>query len=289
VGTNNIVRRLFLERTRAFVRARYGIGEDGARDADDPNVEFLIEGEQGSLTSLPQWSGATSSNSTRGFSEMELGGDTGPNSSGTGAFGTVGIAFIDTRNRRDEANLNSGSSAGLNDGIFVINLFKFSMNSSVSLSAWGTRVLGNFQAAKGGTPIGQHADDGTVLAGSFDRASGGNTQAQNDRYDAIFDAIEVSALAVSSVVAHEIGHSTGLVPDGAPKTGLFGHAHRNNTFTEATSASPNTPSHLDYVGNDVMSPSSSTDERLATGADFARFNPFNDGYLRHRQVHDEGK
>lgn len=289
VGTNAIVRRLFVERARAFVRARYGIGEDGARDADDPNVEFLIEGEQGSLSSPPQWSNASTSNSARGFSEMELGGDTGPNSSGTGSYGTVGIAFTDLRNRRNEANMNAGSAAGLNDGIFVLNLFKFSMNSSTTLSSWGVRVLAHFQAAKGGTPIGQHSDDGTVLADTFDRASGSNTQAQNDRYDAIMDAIEASALSASGVIAHEIGHSSGLVPDGAPKTGFFGWAHRNNAFTEATSSSPNTANHLDYVGNDIMSPSSSTDERLATGADFARFNPYNDGYLRHRQVHDEGK
>ena len=220
---------------------------------------------------------------------MELGGDTGPNGSATGAFGTVGTAFTDFRNRRDEANLNSGAAAGLNDGVFVLNLFKFSMNSSATFSEWGVYVLAPFQSAKGGTPIGQGTNDAAVLAGTFDRTSGSNTQAQNDRYDAIMDAIEASALAVSSVVAHEIGHSTGLVPDGAPKTGLFGHAHRNNTFTEATSASPNTTIHLDYVGNDIMSPTSSTDERLATGAEFSRFNPYNDGYLLHRQIHDEGK
>ena len=163
------------------------------------------------------------------------------------------------------------------------------MNSSTTLSLWGVRVLAPFQTAKGGTPIGEHSDDATVLGSGFDRTANGNTQAQNDRYDAIIDAIEAAAGSVSGVVAHEIGHSTGLVPDGGPKTGLFGNAHRTNTFTEATTASPNTTHHLDYVGNDVMGPASSVDDRMATGTDFMIFNPYLDGFLRHRQIHDEGK
>lgn len=289
LGTNDIVRRLFMERLRAYTRARYGIDEDGGRPSGAPDIEFILNGEQGSLSGLPTWSTASTSNSAKAYSEMDIGGDTGPNSNLTAPFGTVGTAFTDRRNRRQEANLNSGASAGNNEGVFVINMMKFSMNSSTSLSTWGARVLANFQTAKGGTPIGEHADDPTVLAGTFDRTAQGNTQAQNDRYDAIMDAIEASAASVSGVNAHEIGHSLGLVPDGAPKTGLFGNAHRNNTFTEATSGSPNTTGHLDHLGNDIMAPSSSVDERLATGTDFQRFNPFDQGYLERKQVHDEGR
>jgi hypothetical protein len=140
----------------------------------------------------------------------------------------------------------------------------------------------------GGTPVGQHASDDDVLARSFDRTTSTDTT-HNARYDAIFDAIEAAALYVSSVTAHEIGHSTGLTPDGAPKTGLFGDARRENTFTEATSTTPNTQGHLDFIGNDIMPAGSTIDDTLLTGTEFERFNPLDRAYLRGRLIYDEGK
>jgi hypothetical protein len=165
------------------------------------------------------------------------------------------------------------------------------MNASTSGTTWGARVLKWFQTAKGGTPIGEGSLDDDVLAGSYDRTSSAssNTQAMKDRYDHIMDAIEAFALSLSGVTAHEIGHSLGLAPDGGPKTGLFGNAPHINTFTEATAASPNTPAHLNAIGNDVMSPSSSVDQRAATGSDFMRFSAYDRDYLLRRQVHDEGR
>jgi len=283
------VHRLFMERLRAITRVRFGIDEDGTHAGDDPNIEFLLIGEQGSLASPPTLSTTESSNSAKAFSEIDIGGDTGPNGLGTSFFGTVGTAFSDHRDRREEANINGAAAAGSNTGIFCINMFKATMNVSPTLTAWGTRVTGKFQAAKGGTPVGEHSLDDDVLAGSFNRAAGGNPPAQNDRYDDIMDAIEASAMSVSGVVAHEMGHGVGTTANGAPKKGSFGWAHRDNTFTEATSGSPNTGRHIDYVGNDIMAPASSSDDRMSTGTDFQSFNPYDDGYLRHRQVYDEGE
>ncbi len=288
-GTNAIVRRLFMERLRAITRVRFGIAEDGTHDADDPNVELLLIGEQGSLASAPTLSTVESSNSAKAFSEMDIGGDTGPNGAGTSFFGTVGTAFTDIRDQREEANINGAAAAGNNTGVFCINMFKATMNVSTTLTSWGVRVTGKFQTAKGGAPVGEHSLDDNVLAGSFNRAAGGNTQQENDRYDDIYDAIEASAMSVSGVLAHEMGHGVGTTANGSPKTGSFGWAHRNNTFTEATSGSPNTGRHIDYLGNDIMAPASSVDDRISTGTDFQSFNPYDDGYLRHRQVYDEGQ
>jgi hypothetical protein len=289
-GTNAIVLRLFQERVRATLRARFGIAEDGTRGAGAPNVEFLLPGEQGSLSALPTWSSSSSSSSARAFSEMDLGGDTQTNSSQTGVYGTVGQAFYDVRNRSREANLNAGSAAfSNNNGVFCINLFKSLSNVSRTGTSWGVAVTSRFLAAKGGTPVGEGTNDHVVLAGTFDRTSASNTQAQNDRYDQILDAVELAAMSVSAVAAHEIGHSVGLVPDGAPKSGFFGGAHHSNSFTEATSGSPNTTHHLDFLGNDVMPAAASVDDRTATGSDFQVFNPMERNYLGHRQVHDEGR
>jgi hypothetical protein len=140
----------------------------------------------------------------------------------------------------------------------------------------------------GGTPVGEHASDDDVTAGSFDRTTSTNAT-HNARYDAIMEAIEAVALYTSTVLAHEIGHAVGLVENGAPKTGLFGNAHYNNTFTEATSAAPNTSGHMDYLGNDLMGVSSSFDDAVRTGADFQRFSPMNRAHLLRRLGYDEGK
>jgi hypothetical protein len=290
-GTNAIVLRLFEDRVRATLRARYGVAEDGTHGADAANIEFLLAGEQGSLSSLPSLSSTSSSNTGKAFSEMEIGGDTGPNASATGSYTTIGFANYDLRNLTHEANLNDGLAAGNNTGIFALNIFKSVMNASVTGSTWGARVTGRFLNAKGGTAVGEGALDDDVLAGGYDRTSsaGTNTQAMKDRYDQIMDAIEAAALSVSGVTAHEIGHSVGLVADGGPKTGAFGNAPYTNTFCESTAASPNTSGHLNCVGNDVMAPASSVDSRLATGTDFMRFAPLQREYLLHRAVYDEGR
>jgi hypothetical protein len=289
VGTNAIVMRLVEERIRATLRSRYGIGEDGSRGADSADVEFLLAGEQGSLASMPVWSTSSSFASGKAFSEMDIGGDVGVP---IGSYaGTIGFAFIDLRNRNHEADVNDGGAAGFNNGIFAINMARAVMNSSVTGTTWGAKVLAHFQTAKGGTPIGEGALDDDVLAGSYDRTSSAssNTQAMKDRYDQIMDAIEMSALSVSSVTAHEMGHSMGLVPDGGPKTGFFGNAPYTNTFTEAVPSFPNTPNHLNSLGNDIMSPASSVDQRTATGTDFMKFAPYERNYFLRRQVHDEGR
>jgi len=145
-----------------------------------------------------------------------------------------------------------------------------------------------FVAIHGGIPVGEDVSDDDVLAGSFDRTTSSNA-VFNARYDAILDAVEHAALYTSVLLAHEIGHSLGLVADGPPKTGLFGAAHYNNTFTEATSLTPNTAKHLDYLGNDLMAGSTTFDATTYTGSAFKRFSPLDVAYLRNRLLHDEGK
>ncbi len=51
----------------------------------------------------------------------------------------------------------------------------------------------------------------------------------------------------------------------------------------------NTAHHLDYLGNDIMSPAATFTARTRTGTDFQRFSPFDINYLRNRQVYDEAK
>jgi hypothetical protein len=294
VGTNAIVRRLFLERTRALLRAHFGISEDGTYGADSANIEFLLPGEQGSLSSLPAAGTANSSSTGGTFSEMSIGGTPGAESSATSSSGTLASAYIDGRNTRQEANLNFGVSGNIT-GVYLLSMLKLNVNAATG-TTFRTRVSNKLVTVYGGTPAGEGSLDDVVLAGSFVRSSG--TSGQQARYDDLMDAIELVAAYAASVTAHEIGHSTGLVQnkyvsgvpsDGAPKTGLFGNAHYNNPFTEATSAVPNTSFHCNCLGNDTMSASTSFDSAAATGSNFQRFSPLDIAYLLRRLVFDEGK
>jgi hypothetical protein len=286
-GTNAILRRLFMERLREAMRERYHITEDGVHGADSVDVEFLLPGEQGSLSSMPTFSTANSSSSTKAFSELSVGGTLGADASAFSAAGTLGQAWLDPRNRGEEANLNFGAGGNIT-GLYLMGMLKLQVNGGTG-TVFGSRISAKLVAIHGGTPAGENSLDDDVLAGSFDRTNGGNSAAQNTRYDEIMDAVELIALYTSAVGAHEVGHSTGLVPDGAPKTGLFGNAHFNNTFTEATSVTPNTSAHLDFLGNDIMAASTGFESGVTTGADFKRFSPMDVAYLRNRLVHDEGK
>ncbi len=286
-GTNAIVRQRFLDRVRASLRAHFGIAEDGVRDAGSVDIEFLLPGEQGALTSMPAYSAANAFSSGKAFSEISIGGPFGAEGNAFTTGPVLGLAWIDARNTRQEANLNFGSG-GNTTGIFLMGMLKLQVNDS-SATLFGGSISDVFVTARGGKPVGEDALDDNVLADTFDRTSGGNSAAENVRYDAIMDAVELVAFYVGTVTAHEIGHSTGLVADGAPKPGLFGNAHRSNSFTEATSANPNTSFHLNYPGVDIMAPSVGFETAVATGTDFPVFNPVELAYLRNRSVIDEGK
>ncbi len=285
-GTNDIMHQLFVEASRGFLRERYEIDEDGTRDSDSVDVEFLVRGEQGSLASLPTYSTTPTSFSANAYSEMSIGGTQGAESSSFTSFTTLGQGFTDQRNRREEANLNNPNN-GVRTGIYLMGALENNVNG-FNGSLIRVTVTDKFVAVYGGTPVGEHASDDNVLAGTFDRTTSVNTT-HNARYDDIMAAVDLLALFASSTLAHEVGHSTGLVANGAPKTGLFGDAHENNTFTEATSLNTNTSGHLDFVGQDIMAAAGSFLDDTATGSNFARFNPMIRAFLRNRLVHDEGK
>jgi hypothetical protein len=290
-GTNAIVARLVIERIRELIRERYEIAGDGTHDAGSVNIEFLIPGEQGSLSSLPGYSSANSSSTGKAFSELSFGGTYGAESDAYNTHSTLGRAFSDDRNRYSEADINDDGTVG----IYLLGILKGEVNyrsddgSGNPTYPFFTAVSAKFVTIHGGTPVGEHASDDDVLSDAFDRAASGNST-HNARYDDIMDAIETVALLASATGAHEIGHSVGLVPNGAPKTGLFGKAHYSNAFTKATSGSPNTSHHLDFAGlNNLMAASSSALEQMRTGSEFQRFCPLAIGYLRRVLLHDEAK
>ncbi|MEN8150303.1 MAG: Ig-like domain-containing protein, partial [Planctomycetota bacterium] len=284
IGTNAILQRLVAERVREILRMRFGIGADGTHGTDAPDVEFLLAGEQGSLGSMPVLSTSASNNSGQAFSEISFGGTGGAESDPYVAGSMNGRGWYDTRNTTSQASLNTNGSAG----VFVASMLKREVNGYPSRPFFG-KISAKFVTIHGGTPVGEHASDDDVLADTFDRLTSTDTT-HNVRYDEIMDAVELVALYLSATAAHEIGHSLGVVADGAPKTGQFGGAHHGNAFTDATSLNPNTSGHLSVAGlNNLMATGSNFSLMSRTGTEFQRFAPHVHAYLVRRVIYDEGR
>ncbi len=179
---------------------------------------------------------------------------------------TIGRAEYDYRNSVP----NDDSDADL--GIFTTNLIDFYLNSSFSFKArFNPLIPGR------GTPLGFHAGDVTVLSESFDRSDPSNTQQENDRYDDIADAIDAISRVTAAILAHEIGHSVGLVANAAPSAGLFG-----GEYLASFARSYTTSFHLDTVENDIMAASLSFSGSILTGSSAPRFNNHLLAYLLER-------
>ncbi|MFN0059252.1 MAG: hypothetical protein ACKVX7_12400 [Planctomycetota bacterium] len=177
---------------------------------------------------------------------------------------TLGRAHYDYRN----AGGNNNRSGTL--GVFVTNMIQYYINSSYSF-----RLRFDPLIPGRGTPAGEHALDADVLHPAFDRLDPENSGEENARYDEIASAMDAIGRSVAAIVAHEIGHSLGLVALDAPPVGLFGGvtgADFSGTYT--------TPYHLDTPGNNLMAAALSfTTSLIATSLGY-RFNGLNEAYLR---------
>jgi hypothetical protein len=275
-GTNAIVQRMVREATRGWLNRRYGVAYDGTHSADSVEIEFLLEGETkstGGTVTAAGWNGSA------GYSMMTFTGDERANSSG----GTIGRAFFDPRNRNDEDDSNTGNATGNNIGTFATHMIRVRLNDPL-----GTAFPTTFDPfislnSRGGTPVGNDNLDAVVLDDSFVYASG--TAPQKARFDLVQMAVQRYAMYLSAVGAHEIGHSTGLVQDGAPPNGIFGNAHPNNTFV--ASGQFTTVTHLDVAGRNLMEAASSFDDAIAAGSEFMLFEPLSLAYMLRRHIYDQ--
>lgn len=243
-GLNGIVYNLVTDAVRGHVNTHYGRNYDGSGTANSANVNFVLSWQAGTL------------------SEIQIGGDD------VGASSTLGRAFYDDKN--DFANVNTA----INLGVFTTNLITAYINSSSTFkSKFDALIPGR------GTAVGFHADDVTVLSPGFNRSNPGNTAGENARYDDIMDAVDALGRSVSVILAHEVGHSVGLVANGAPPAGLFGNE------SNASFSGPYTNLyHLDTTGNNIMQSALSFSNMVATGAGAPFFDKLLMAYLQQRTL-----
>ncbi|MBI4567498.1 MAG: Ig-like domain-containing protein [Planctomycetes bacterium] len=211
------------------------------------------------------------------YSQISVGGYAGS--------GISGLSFInENNNRQDNDSLATPLGGVATLGIFPAADFAFDVNGSASSLFRETFDPLIPLANRGNAPVGSGADDATVLDPQFVPAAG--TPAQQARHTLIENAIEVFALNTAMVLAHEIGHSLGLmVGDGPadprpPPLGLFGGDSAN--FPGST------PGHVDLTTflppgvSNVMSPSQTLDERVNTDTKFCALAL---AYLRERALY----
>jgi hypothetical protein len=122
-----------------------------------------------------------------------------------------------------------------------------------------------FTPANGGTAIGEVAQDGDRL----------NNTVGDSRETEIDEAISAIARFIATVTAHEIGHSVGLVINGAMPTGLY--ANDNTNFPGSGDSHIRNASLFPTGATNLMSPA--LNFTLATSL-FSAFNTLNLAYLR---------
>jgi hypothetical protein len=184
---------------------------------------------------------------------------------GEESTGILGRALFDYRNATPNEN-NAGTSPGL--GVFVGELFLYEGKIFKDLypsyvTSFG-RTFRVLSPQMGGTPAGAGPLDSIVLATGFSYASA--TPEQRLRYDQVFGAADELATAMGIILAHEVGHSIGLVAEGEPPTGLHGDTSLHNS--------------LSMLG-DVMSAYVAWDSLVGVEH---RFRDLNMAYLRQRVI-----
>ncbi|MCB9868865.1 MAG: hypothetical protein H6837_03355 [Planctomycetes bacterium] len=252
-ATNNTVKSRFQSLVVSELNALFG----GA------NISFTF-------TSPGAWPGGSSINyASHSFSRIALAG--AAHSSGT--TGTLGVAIFDPQNRHqeDDTLVNyQGDRLGVflhtivNDGLIAhpTTLFRVTYDP--------------FTAARFGLPIGSDGNDAARLAGSL--TDGRTTDIDN--------AILRMARFAAVVLAHEIGHSVGLVANGAMPVGLYGNDATHFPVYPAAAADGHIkmPASL-FSGSseNIMSPAFDFDSALAPQT---KFNSLNLAYLRERVLTD---
>ena len=193
---------------------------------------------------------------------IALGGDGEPEDQ---VSGTVGMARLDPNNQSHEDNTTYGL------GIFT---------TGVARQALGNPLAALLLASilpHSGTPIGDEPDDALFLSPDFDPQACHDSDLL-DRFTVLGLAIEFIGLALGSTLAHEVGHSLGLVPPGPPPKGLFAGV-KGLSFTDHTLDD----AHIDTPGLNVMQTGKVTNWLEALSQD-PSFNALNTAYLRRRLV-----
>ena len=151
---------------------------------------------------------------------------------GAESTGVLGRAYFDYRNN-NLTERNTTNSPGL--GVFPAEMFLYQTHIHEQVyPSFQTRFASKFLPlcpGMGGTPAGSDPLDAIVLNASFDYDNANSSE--RARFATVMNAAEDWSAAMGVILAHEVGHSIGLVAPGPMPNGLFGDSSLHNTYASA--------------------------------------------------------
>ncbi|MCR4317996.1 MAG: Ig-like domain-containing protein [Planctomycetes bacterium] len=259
-NTNEVMRDKVIDSVLENLYGFYGITYNGGNistNSDSIDISFVTTLPSGTAWQQNQ---TQLSMSAIGYSRISIGGFTAP--------GSIGFAWYDEQNQlQDNDSIAPLTDPGVSSivGVFPSTLFDSDINSSSTGTFRSTFDAFIPLSNRGNAPVGSQPEDADVLSESFNYHTA--TSAQQDRYAEIQTAIDVLGRAVAYVVAHEVGHSLGLVADGAPPVGLHGGDSTN--FSGSTSHHITSTGEFPTGATNVMAPSSFTSESTNSASGFS--------------------
>jgi hypothetical protein len=220
IGSNNRMRSIVLDGIVAESNHLYGRGSRGEPlDSGSVGLRFVRREPVG----VPHMQMALGGYDPEGDSHRGYGAE---------STGILGRAYYDYRNG-NATERNVSSSPGL--GVFPAEMWLYQCRIHQQVyPSFTTAFAQRFRPIcpdMGGVPAGAHALDATVLAPGFDYANG--NASQRARWNTIMDAADDWAVVIGIILAHEVGHSVGLVAPGIAPSGLFGDTSLHDTYSSA--------------------------------------------------------
>ena len=246
----------FLNRVKAEAHRIFGLDATGAPTENGTRIRLFFEGDIGAPVAS-DWSASAD------FSIIAIGGDPDPDGI---ANKYVGRAHIDPNNQTVE-----------NDATYGFGIFTTSMVRQILGNTLGALLVKEFSPLDG-LPLGQYADDDKIVDPSYTPPAGADSR-HRLRWNQLKTIRTYLPMAVASTLCHEIGHSLGLVANGAPPLGLFGGVN-GLSFTKSDAGDW----HIDTPGLNVMQTGRVTDYSEVLAGQIPRFNQLNMAYLRRRLV-----
>jgi hypothetical protein len=249
-------RRALLDRVRAETRAAFGLDTSGQMDEESVPIVLFFEGDAGA-PHFTDYDG-------KSFSMIAVGGDGTPAEQETGL---VGRALLDPNNQDQENNTTYGL------GVYPSAIVRQVLAEPVGVLALSPILPGV------GTPLGDHALDGAAMDPDYAPVPS-DDPILVERHALYTLLLDLFGRAIAATLAHEIGHSLGLVPPGPPPRGLFAEMPGLSLTVH------DIPDwHIDTPGLNIMQTGAVTNWVEAIGQTM-RFNPLCLAYLRRRLVVD---
>jgi len=251
-----VIRAHILRKVRQTVSAIYGLDPEGRPTQDGVDLRLYFEGDEGAPDP------ADFGRPDRRFSMIALTGDGDREDQLAGTFGR---ALIDWNNQDIE-----------DDTAFGLGVWPAALARVILENPAGALLLADIRPALGGTPFGAMSGDEAFIG--LDVDPGALPSAIRQRATRYNILIQFGSLAIAAILGHEIGHSLGLVPFGAPPQGLFAGVETDWTVTLAPDA------HIDIAGLNVMQTVASVTWLEAATGELPRFEPLSWAYLRRQLV-----